>query len=125
MTQFHDSQQKLGIALLEQIPWADTDNASRDMEAALRLALGATANDFNRREEYLGSAFEAEGYDEFSFPAHELAEMDDSLRPAGPSDAAGRRRLMAYPTARRRIFYDGEALGSSMNVLRYSIHAST
>jgi hypothetical protein len=75
VTQFDSGQRERAIALLEDVPWGDLDRSIRDMEQALRLALEATTGEFQRWEEDVGPALEAEGYDEFSVPAAMVNEL--------------------------------------------------
>jgi hypothetical protein len=48
MMEFDAGQQARVLTLLESKAWADMDNAICDLEAALRLALEATEDDFRR-----------------------------------------------------------------------------
>jgi hypothetical protein len=46
--QLTDEQRERALALLEHMTWGDMDGYIRDLEAALRLALEATTEDFRR-----------------------------------------------------------------------------
>jgi hypothetical protein len=64
------TQRQEALALIEQIPWGDMDEAIRDVEETLDRALAATAGKF--------SLWEAEGEDryadEFSLTGEDVAE---------------------------------------------------
>jgi hypothetical protein len=49
--QFSDEQRERAVALIESIAWGDLDGSIIDMEAALRLAMDATRDDFQRWEQ--------------------------------------------------------------------------
>jgi hypothetical protein len=71
-------QQEAALIVIEQRAWGDMDNAIRDTETALRLAMDATRAEFLRWEEELGPEFEREGIgDEFLVPAERVEEMSD------------------------------------------------
>jgi hypothetical protein len=77
-TQFSPWQQEAALVVIEQRAWGDMDNAIRDTETALMLAMDATRAEFLRWEEELGPAFEKEGIgDEFLVPAARVEEMSD------------------------------------------------
>lgn len=80
MTQFDGGQRTEALALLEQMAWGDMDGDIRDLETALRLALEATADDFQRWEDSLGPDLEAKGCDEFSVPVDTIEELSSEER---------------------------------------------
>ena len=47
-SQFGGGQRVEAVALIERMAWGDMDNAIRDVETMLRLALEATGDDFER-----------------------------------------------------------------------------
>jgi hypothetical protein len=65
MTQFSPRQQEAALLVIERMAWGDMDNAIRDTETTLRLAMDATRAEFLRWQEELGPASpaRARGYD--------------------------------------------------------------
>jgi hypothetical protein len=49
--QFSDEQRERALALIESMAWGDLDGSITDMEAALRFAMEATREDFQRWEQ--------------------------------------------------------------------------
>jgi hypothetical protein len=66
--QLTPEQRERALALIEQMTWGDMDGYIRDLEAALRLALEATTEDFRRWEDHIGPELERDGYNEFCLP---------------------------------------------------------
>ena len=72
-------QQQHALALLNSLPWGDVDGAIRAFEHALRVALEATANDFQCWEERaFGQGFD----DEFSLTSEQVESLSDQWRAA-------------------------------------------
>jgi hypothetical protein len=68
--QFDAGQVRRAVELLERLPWGDIDPAICDMEAALRLAMEATREEFQHWEDTIGPELEQDrGWNEFSVPA--------------------------------------------------------
>lgn len=75
--QLAPEQRERALALLEAMAWGDMDGYIRSLEAALRLALEVTAEDFRRWDDYLGPELECDGFDEFSMPPGRVEAMSD------------------------------------------------
>jgi hypothetical protein len=73
--QFNADQQKRALTLLETMAWEDMDVSIHEVEAALRLALEATEDDFRRWGADTVDRLEQGRYDEFSLPTEVVAGL--------------------------------------------------
>jgi hypothetical protein len=75
--QLSDGQRERAVTLIESMAWADLDGSIIDMETALRRAIEATRDDFQRWEQDA----EAFGFaDEFSLTSETVAELSPEWR---------------------------------------------
>jgi hypothetical protein len=80
--QFNPSQQAEALGLIETCAWGSMHDYICDTEAALRLAMESTSDDYLRWENEFRPALEDAGYDEFSAPADLVAKMSDEEKRA-------------------------------------------
>ena len=72
--QFDESQRAQVVALLEDLPWGDVEQAIYGLEVALGLALEAVGNAIDLWEDKGEERFE----DEFALSAKQVASLDDN-----------------------------------------------